>query len=110
MTRARISGGVADHFGKAVLAATFTAASTSALLASATLRLDLAGRRVEHVAETAALAGDLLAVDEMMQGLDHDCSLDVAGLPGFFPARRLPLMALLTEIIADAACMQRARH
>ena len=36
MTRARISGGVADHFGKAS-SATFTAASTSALLASATL-------------------------------------------------------------------------
>ena len=48
------------------------------------LRRFLAGRRVEDVAEAAALALDRLAVDEMMQGLDHDCSLDVAGLPGFF--------------------------
>jgi len=47
------------------------------------LGLDLAGRRIEHIAETAAIAGDFLAADKMIDRahLPHLSVLDWASAP-----------------------------
>ena len=77
MTRARRSGGVLAQAGQAAVAAA-TALSTSDGVGHRDLGGDLAGGRIEHVAELAAGAGDVLAADEVPD-LAHGCSSVVSG-------------------------------
>ena len=65
--RARCDGGVAAHRGNAAFAAR-TATSTSPAVAKGTRAWTCPVGRVVDIAETVALSGDALAVDEVLEG------------------------------------------